>query len=365
MRFELEGSTLAWLRQAQDEYRRRTGESAGDDAFVTALVRAYVESGDDTSCGAAAQVMMSLCPTCWKGTADAGSRAVPLAPAEVERLCCHAQVLPTAQLEPVLGRAADGTTSHVGPAGDQADSPVLAEIARRAQLKVATEIRPSILRRHHGRCGVTGCSHRAQVDIHHCDVRSGGGTHDPDRLLPLCYRHHTQVHEGRLLVDCAWSTGFHFRHADGTPYGARAPSAPRIDAAQVAYDVLCKSGFRQGEARKAIDAIRDRLDRDTTLEQAARMAFIAASELPTRRRARRVREARASYRRTQRRSSDRRLGVDAPSGPRSPRSRADRAQERPAPVRDDPRPRGHARRSATGHRRGVRLTWGRPVRESA
>ncbi len=99
LRFEVEGSMRALMSQAQDEHRRRTGQSADDDALVTALVQAFMADGDEASCGAAAQVMVTLCPECREGTADAGGRSVALGPAELETLCCDAQVLPTAQTE--------------------------------------------------------------------------------------------------------------------------------------------------------------------------------------------------------------------------------------------------------------------------
>ena len=349
VRFELEGSTRALVSQARDAYRRRTGASFDDDAFVTALAQSYLfgvpGAQEPAASGPAAQVKVSLCPACRQGTADVAGRPVPLAPAELERLCCDAQVLPTVQTE------AAGATSHKGPrpsdaagalasrgasppdriAGANADapdvslashagasaaapdvslaprvaggavpsSPVLDEVVRRAGLKVATQIPPSIrravLRRHHGRCGVTGCTHRTWLHIHHCDLRSEGGAHDPERLLPLCDAHHRHHHDGRLLIEGSGSQGFAFRHADGTPYGAPSLDAGRADVLQVVFSALSNSGFRQSEARQAVDAIRSRVGPDTTVEQAARMGFIAASELPRRGRIRSVREALAPY----------------------------------------------------------------------
>ncbi len=173
------------------------------------------------------------------------------------------------------------------------------------------------MRRHHAGCSVTGCTHRAWLHIHHCDLRSEGGTHDPKRLVPLCDTHHRHHHDGRLLIDGSWSRGFVFRHADGTPYGAPRLAAGRADVLHVVFSALSKSGFRESEARQAIDAIRSRVGPDTTVEQAARMGFIAARELPRRSRVHSVREALAPYLRSPR--GNRRSGRDDP-GRRPPAS---------------------------------------------
>jgi hypothetical protein len=114
VRFEVEGSTLALVREAQDAYRRRTGESVDDDALVAALARAYLASEHSNgTAGAAAQVRVTVCPACNMGHADAGADAVALGPAELERLCCDARVLPAAQTEPA-------TESHGGAASQDA-----------------------------------------------------------------------------------------------------------------------------------------------------------------------------------------------------------------------------------------------------
>jgi hypothetical protein len=308
VRFEVQASTLALVRQAQDEYRRRTGASVDDDALVAALAKAYLSMDAGESCGAAAHVMVTLCRSCRRGTADAGGEALPLRPAELERLCCDARVLPDAQTTLVIAPGermrADGPgpASPVGPDRGSVPAPeLIREIERRAGLKVATEmprtLRQAVVRRHNGRCGVTGCSNGAYLHVHHCDLRSEGGGHDPDRLIPLCDVHHGHVHEGRLLIDGSWSAGFRFRHADGTTYGTRRlPAAPQSEAARIAFSALVKNGYKQGEARQAVDAIRDQLEPGMPVEQVVRMAFVAMASLPSQQHRFGARESLEEYR---------------------------------------------------------------------
>jgi hypothetical protein len=181
---------------------------------------------------------------------------------------------------------------------------VIAQVERRAGLLRATEmpetVRRSVLRRHKHRCGVPGCSNGAHLHVHHCDLRSEGGNHDPERLIPLCDVHHRCVHDGRLMIDGAWSSGFDFRHADGTPYGARAlPDPTKSEAARIAFSALCNSGYRQSEARAAVEAIRGRITPDMPVAEVVRLAFVAIAGLPSQRHVFQARESLAEYTRVE------------------------------------------------------------------
>lgn len=117
VRYEVSGSTLALVRQAQDEHRRRTGQSLDEDVFVADLARAYLV-GREGSGAASAQVMMTVCPSCRQGTVDAGGQVLALPPSEVERLACDARVVPRGRVEAVVEgtRSAEpGGRSHGGP----------------------------------------------------------------------------------------------------------------------------------------------------------------------------------------------------------------------------------------------------------
>ena len=96
-------------------------------------------------------------------------------------------------------------------------------------------------------------SHERSVDVHHLDPRSEGGGNDPERLAVLCGAHHRKVHAGTLNIDGNASSGFTFRHADGTPYGE--PLRPAaIDVAKQAFSALTHMGYKETHARKLIHA---------------------------------------------------------------------------------------------------------------
>ncbi len=90
--------------------------------------------------------------------------------------------------------------------------------------------------------------------MHHLDLRSEGGDHDPERMAACCGAHHVAIHRGMLCIDGCASEGFTFRHADGTPYGG--PLQPgRCDAASQALSALQHMGFESTQARALVDAV--------------------------------------------------------------------------------------------------------------
>ncbi|MEM8620430.1 MAG: HNH endonuclease signature motif containing protein [Actinomycetota bacterium] len=98
----------------------------------------------------------------------------PLPVASIRRMCCEADVVPT-----VLD--GDGQALDVG----------------RAKRTATTEQRQALAAMH-ATCAHPGCTMPFDsCRIHHVDwwTRDVGGT-DLDNLLPLCERHHHQVHEG-------------------------------------------------------------------------------------------------------------------------------------------------------------------------
>ena len=295
VRYEVSASTLALVRQAESEHRRRTGESLDQDAFVEEMARAFLAGGEWSE--ASAQVMVTVCASCREGTAEAGCEVVPLTASELERLSCDARVVPSARVEAVIGtksHAGSALTSHVGShdpiARAASPSPaVMAELDRRSGLRVETElskkVRGLVLRRHHGRCAVPGCSNTMSLHVHHVEPRADGGSHDPELLIPLCNAHHRAVHEGKLRIDGAWSRGFVFHHADGTPYGTAALPDPRsVAAAKGAFSVLRNLGFKHREAEAAVDTIRDRLAPNMSMENVAKLALAATLNLPRQKR---------------------------------------------------------------------------------
>jgi hypothetical protein len=63
-------------------------------------------------------------------------------------------------------------------------------------------VRSFVLHRDQGRCQIDGCRSRYRLQPHHIRERAGGGDHDPDNLITLCwYHHHVVVNERGFRID--------------------------------------------------------------------------------------------------------------------------------------------------------------------
>ena len=135
------------------------------------------------------------------------------------------------------------------------------------------------MRRDGKKCVVPSCNHATFVDVHHLELRSEGGGHEPDLLIVLCAAHHRALHRGQLLVEGSVTKGLVFRHADGSLY--RGAVSPRSVAAQTqAFAALQRLGFREGEARRTLarvraDAAVDQQDPAQVVRAALRMLTTA------------------------------------------------------------------------------------------
>jgi hypothetical protein len=114
------------------------------------------------------------------------------------------------------------------------------------------------------------------VDLHHLDLRSEGGSNDPDNLVVLCGAHHGALHRGRLHIDGTVSTGLRFRHADGTGYGFM-PSPVLAEASAQTFAGLKKLGFPEKTARAALQAALASAPANATSETLLRSAIARAS----------------------------------------------------------------------------------------
>jgi hypothetical protein len=92
--------------------------------------------------------------------------------------------------------------------------------------------------------------------VHHIVLRSEGGGHDADNLITLCSAHHRAAHVGALRVEGSVARGMSFRHADGSLYGERIDPS-RLDAHAKVLSALPNMGFRESEARAALDQLRE------------------------------------------------------------------------------------------------------------
>ena len=78
-----------------------------------------------------------------------------------------------------------------------------------------------ILTRDHYRCAVPGCTRRDQLEAHHIEPRSRGGSNAAENLTALCHGHHQHgVHGGHVRIRGRAPHGLTYelgRRRDGTP----------------------------------------------------------------------------------------------------------------------------------------------------
>jgi hypothetical protein len=179
--FRLSPETYAMLGEARRALTQRCGHGLDDDSLVRTLAEAVLSGGQERDAGRSAyQVALTVCESCRHATQEGGGEPVAVDGATVAMADCDGQH---------VGRV-DGLSSE------------------RASQTIPPRIRRAVLRRHHNRCAAPGCTHAAFVHVHHIALRSEGGTHDPERMLPLCSAHHRAVHDGRLVVTGTSSQGW-------------------------------------------------------------------------------------------------------------------------------------------------------------
>jgi hypothetical protein len=216
------------------------------------MARATLEGPGDEG-RSSYQVAITVCDRCEKGYQQGRGELVPVGPEDVEQARCDAQE---------IGRL-DGP--HPG----------------RATQSIPPATRRQIAHRDHGRCKVPGCRAASFLDVHHIDPRHEGGTHDPDGLILLCSAHHRALHRGFLAIEGTVSTGLRFRRADGRAVG-EACASPAVAAVLAdTFQVLRALGYKEGQARTAIDAIRPHVGPDEPEQDVIRRALAVLRRRPT------------------------------------------------------------------------------------
>src|SRR5687768_9904698 len=301
LRFEVGAETLATFRDAMKAVRKRSDQRLDDDAALLLMAREILGGPGDAG-RASYQVAVTQCEDCGRGFQHANGELIELDPAIVEMCHCDAQKVPTAHPHAVvtdasgvhLGHAGDRGAGELAPArphvdgiGDlaQGDGPRAASARlkrqgamkrRRATQDTPPAIRRQVFWRDRGRCVVPGCRNATYVDLHHLDLRSEGGSNDPDNLVVLCGAHHGALHRGRLRIDGRVSTGLRVRHADGTAYGFM-PSPGLAEASARAFEGLRNLGFSEKTARASLEHALSGAPANVTAETLLRSAVARAS----------------------------------------------------------------------------------------
>lgn len=220
---EVSGETMALFREALKAVQKTAGEPLSEDQAIAMIARAAL-GGPKEDGRANYQIVVTQCADCKRTTQRGRGEEIEVDAMALEIAECDAQRI-------------DLRTPEAPASQD-----------------IPPATRRFIKHRDSDRCLVPGCAHSTFLDIHHLTPRSEGGTHDPDRMGSLCGAHHTQVHEGRLIIEGRASTGLTFKHADGTIYGGNV-DAKLSGRVSDAFEALVALEFKQGEARRALDYV--------------------------------------------------------------------------------------------------------------
>jgi hypothetical protein len=247
LRFEVSGETLATFRDAMAKLRRDSGTPLDDDAALLLLARRVLGGPADEG-RSSYQVAVTVCEECGCAFQQGRGELVEVGREIAEMAACDGQ-----HVGSIGGSSGAGireleqsrTGAHVG-----------ATNARdRAKQVIPPAVRRLVMRRDQGRCSVPGCKNGTFLDVHHLELRSEGGAHDADNLAVVCGAHHRALHRGTLVVEGRPSAGLCFRHADGTRYG-HVVSARVIDVHDKVFAALRGLGFRESEAKRALERVR-------------------------------------------------------------------------------------------------------------
>ena len=144
----------------------------------------------------------------------------------------------------------------------------------RAKQTIPPALRRAVLQRDQRRCRVPGCNNASFLDLHHVQLREDGGGNSADNLLTLCGLHHRAVHRGVLSI-AGRAQVASFRHADGSSYGG-ATDPRAVDVCAKVYSGLRRLGFREAEARRALEEVQSCARGQATPEPTAEALLRAA-----------------------------------------------------------------------------------------
>jgi hypothetical protein len=249
LRFEVAAETHALVREAIAKIRRDAGGGLDDDDALFMMARMVLQGPKDEG-RASYQIAVTRCPECKRVAQQGAGESMPVDSTIGEMAECDAQHV---VMNNEAGPVADPKIAHVGS-------------RPRATQTIPPSIRREVLRRDGGRCTVPGCRSAIFLDLHHTRTRAEGGDHDPALLTTLCGGHHRAVHDGRLLIEGSWTAGFEFRHSDGSRYGAGEISVARAAAMADAFAALIRLGYKEDEAKRALDDVRSAFGHMRTVE---------------------------------------------------------------------------------------------------
>jgi hypothetical protein len=254
---EMSPEHFARFREATDRIRKEVDASLSDEEVVAAMVdRALGGPADEGR--SPYQVSVTVCEHCGRTWQRSRGELLEVEAEVGERAHCDGQI---------IGRAPAPDATHMGREQEEAPTTHMGHEEKvaltahvgdaRSLQTVSPRLKRRVFARAHGRCEVPGCSNTRWLDIHHLTRRADGGRNDEETCFLACSTHHRLLHQGRLVVEGARSTGLVFKHADGTLYGAP-PTPHEGEAAREAHQALRALGVEAAAARALIaDAHRE------------------------------------------------------------------------------------------------------------
>ena len=137
----------------------------------------------------------------------------------------------------------------------------------RSRRRPSAAITRTVLRRHDHRCAVPLCGARRHLHLHHVRHWSRGGPTSAANLVPLCGRHHRELHDDGLTIhrDASGAPGrWTFRDRWGRTLHALAP-VPTADGPPLSEDPGAEAADRSGVGISRAPGRAQRIDYDYAL----------------------------------------------------------------------------------------------------
>ncbi len=200
--FEVSAPIWARYRRKRTELEKENGARLTDDEFLDRLLRDAEAPPTDTQSKPSVQVAVTTCKHCKASFVSADGEHLPIDDITAELLVCDSVFI-----------------------GDLESNDL-----ERPKPHIPDAIRRKVMQRDAFACIVTGCRAKRNLDVHHIKHREHGGKHTVSNCGTLCGGHHTQCHDGRLVITgLAPSWKFEWRPEEGVETATTAPALEFID----------------------------------------------------------------------------------------------------------------------------------------
>ncbi len=159
------------------------------DAFVT-MLKEYLQDNAGETKSSSDHYLVNIHVDQSALVGEVGRSSVPIE--TVKRLCCDGHTV-------VMTETSDGEPLSIG----------------RKSRVVPKSIERAVRARDKNACRFPGCRNKRFVDIHHIEHWANGGETAVSKLLLLCSKHHTLVHEGGFRIDRDFQGNWSFFRPDG------------------------------------------------------------------------------------------------------------------------------------------------------